>query len=143
MADRMLNMTAGPQTMELGGRRRLRLLTAMEVLEARREAADLAADHRERALCANACLLARALEQDGGPQFASGREVLERLRVEEIAELSKIWRRFDREVNPSPADGAEEIETLKKAWGTRLMSAFAGACSTLFGRCPPRNGRGR
>ena len=64
MADRMLNMTAGPQTMELGGGRRLRLLTAMEVLEARREAADLAADHRERALCANACLLARALERE-------------------------------------------------------------------------------
>ena len=52
MADRMLNMTAGPRTMELGGGRRLRLLTAMEVLEARREAADLAADDRERALCA-------------------------------------------------------------------------------------------
>ena len=78
-----------------------------------------------------------------GEERAGPREVLEQLRVEEIAELPRIWRRFDREVNPSPADGAEEIETLKKAWGTRLMSAFAGACSTLFGRCPPRNGHGR
>ena len=40
----------------------MRLLSAAEVLEARREAGELAADERERAVCSNACLLARALE---------------------------------------------------------------------------------
>ena len=41
----------------------LRLLSALEVLEARREAAQLAESQGERALCSNACLLARALER--------------------------------------------------------------------------------
>ena len=40
----------------------LRLLSALEMLQARREAAELAGEERERALCSNACLLARALE---------------------------------------------------------------------------------
>ena len=40
----------------------LRLLSALEILEARREAAQLAESQGERALCSNACLLARALE---------------------------------------------------------------------------------
>ena len=43
---------------------RLRLLSALEVLQARREAGELAQEDRERALCSNACLLARALEQE-------------------------------------------------------------------------------
>ena len=44
----------------------LRLLSALEVLEARREAAQLAEGQGERALCSNACLLARALESGPG-----------------------------------------------------------------------------
>ena len=41
----------------------LRLLSAREVLEARREGEQLAAEGREKALCANACLIAKALER--------------------------------------------------------------------------------
>ena len=41
---------------------RLRLLSALEVLQARREAGGLARAPKEHALCSNACLLARALE---------------------------------------------------------------------------------
>ena len=37
----------------------LRLLSALEVLQARREAGELACEDRERALCSNACLLAQ------------------------------------------------------------------------------------
>lgn len=137
-------------TVLLGGRRRLdlgegltlRLLSAMEVLEARREAGALALEGRERALCANACLLAKALERDGRPLFDSGRAALEGLRVEDIAALARRWARFSREENPSPEDG-EKAEALKKAWSTRLMRAFSGVCSGLLGRCPPRPGPGR
>ena len=137
-------------TVLLGGRRRLnlgdgltlRLLSAMEVLEARREARDLAREGRERALCANACLLAKALERDGRPVFESGQAALEGLRVEDIADLARRWARFSREENPSPED-REEAGTLKKAWSTRLMRAFSGVCSGRLGRCPPRPGPGR
>lgn len=121
--------------MALGDGRSLRLLTALEVLEARREAGELAQDGRERALCGNACLLARALERKGRPVFADGRAVLAGMTAGEIERLARKWDEFRRRENPSPEDGEERAEALKKSWSTRLMSAFAGACSGHLGRC--------
>ena len=118
----------------------LRLLSAQEVLEARREAEELAQGDGERALCANACLLARALEEAGEPVFASGREVLEHLSAREVARLARQWDGLDRAENPSPEDG-EEVQAIKKALSTRLMSAFAGVCSRRLGRSPRNSGR--
>lgn len=119
----------------------LRLLSAREVLEARREGDILAQDGRERALCRNACLIARALERKGRPVFESGQAVLDALRVEDIARLADDWASFNRDCNPSALDGEEEISRRKKAWSTRLMSAFNGACSACSALCPPRSGR--
>ncbi len=119
---------------------RLRLLSAREVLEARREGDGLAADGRERALCRNACLLVRALERRGKPVYPDGQAVLDSLRVEDIARLSERWARLNREWNPSPEGDGEDTERRKKAWSTRLMSAFNGACSDCLGRFPRRNG---
>ena len=121
----------------------LRLLSAREVLEARREGDALARDGRERVLCRNACLVARALERRGRPVFEDGQAALDGLRVEDIAGLADRWAQFNRECNPSPLDGEEEIRQRKKAWSTRLMSAFSGACSACSALCPPRNGRDR
>lgn len=140
--DKRLDILAGPRQISAGGEDTLRLLTAMEVLQARREAAELADGAREQALCSNACLLARALERDGRPVYPSGKAVLEQLRVEEIARLAGIWAEFNRNFNPSAEEGQEALEPLKKAWSTRLMSALNGACSMIFGRCPRRNGSG-
>ena len=122
---------------------RLRLLSAREVLDARQEGDALARDGRERALCRNACLLARALERRGKPVFEDGAAVLDGLRVEDIARLSDAWARFNRERNPSALDGEREIERRKKAWSTRLMSALSGACSKLLAFCPAHGRRGR
>lgn len=119
----------------------LRLLSAREVLEARREGDALARDGREQALCRNACLIARALERKGRPVFEDGQAVLDALRVEDIARLAQRWAQFNRECNPSALDGEEEISRRKKAWSTRLMSAFSGACSACSALCPPRSGR--
>ena len=121
----------------------LRLLSAREVLEARREGDELTRDGRERALCRNACLVARALERGGKPVFESGQAALDSLRVEDIARLADAWAAFNRECNPSSLDGEEEIERRKKAWSTRVMSAFSGACSVCSALCPPRSGRNR
>ena len=136
-----MKLLGGARRKTLGRGRTLRLLSAREVLEARREAEELARDGIERALCSNACLLARALERRGRPVYESGREALERLTPGEIENLARQWAAFDREENPSPEDGAGRVEALKKAWSTRLMSAFSGACSKRSGRCPPRNGQ--
>ena len=53
------------ERLKLEDGRELRLLSALEVLEARREAEGLARGEAEAALCANACLLARALQRFG------------------------------------------------------------------------------
>ena len=101
--------------MSLENGMRLRLLSALEVLEARREAEELSQSERERALCSNACLLARALETQGeGPVFSSGREVLAGLRVEEIAALSETWHQFNREENLSLTMDQGQAENVKK-----------------------------
>ena len=119
----------------------LRLLSAWEVLEARREGDALARDGGERALCRNACLIARALERKGRPVFEDGQAALAALRVEDIARLADAWAAFNRERNPSPLCGEEELGRRKKAWSTRIMSAFSGACSACLALCPPRSGR--
>ena len=118
----------------------LRLLSALEVLEAKREGEELAQSEGERALCANACLLARALEENGKPLFSSGRAVLEHLSAREVANLARLWDELDRAENPSPEDGEEETQPIKKAWSIRLMSAFAGVCSRRLGLFQRRNG---
>lgn len=117
----------------------LRLLTAMEVLQARREAEILVQGDREKALCSNACLLARALEQDGQPVFASGQAVLESMTPERIAELAKMWAALNRGENPSPEDDEERVRALKKVWSIRRKRAFTGVCSGLLARCRPKN----
>ncbi len=121
----------------------LRLLSAWEVLEARREGDALASDGRERALCRNACLVARALERNRRPVFENGRAALDGLRVEDIARLADAWAELNRTCNPSPLDGEREIERRKKAWSTRVMSAFSGACSACLALCRRRIGRER
>ena len=109
------SILAGRDRMDLDNGMRLRLLSALEVLQARREAEELAQSERERALCSNACLLARVLEtQEEEPVFSSGREVLSGLRVEEIAALAGTWSRFNREENPSLTMGQEQVEEVKK-----------------------------
>ncbi|MBD5134188.1 MAG: hypothetical protein HDT38_06940 [Clostridiales bacterium] len=130
----------GPDRVKVDGGE-LRLLSAREVLEARREGDTLARDGRERALCRNACLIALALERKGRPVFEDGQAVLDGLRVEDIARLADTWAAFNRERNPSPLAGEEEISRRKKAWSTRVMSAFSGACSACLALCPLRSGR--
>ena len=83
----------------------MRPLPALELLRARREAAGLARDRRERALCSNACLLARVLEDEesGKPVFPDGKAVLARLTAEEIGALAARWNAFRWERDPGLA----------------------------------------
>ena len=136
-------MLAQAERLELEHGQSLRLLSALEVLQARREAAGLAQEDKEQALCANACLLARALERDGAPVFESGAAVLAGLTPRRIGALARQWAEFDREENPGAGDGEERCQALKKAWSTRRRSACAGACSGPLEPCPPKSGFGQ
>ena len=116
--------------MELGGGMELRLLSALEVLQARREAEELSRQEGEPALCANACLLARALERSETrqPVFASGQEVLSGMTVEEIAALAGRWDAFCRRNDPGLDLGREELEEAKKHSVPTDRSGCAGGC---------------
>lgn len=111
-----LSILAGQDRISLENGFDLRLLSALEVLQARREAAELTGEDRERALCSNACLLARALErsEDSRPVFDSGRAVLAGLTVEEIAALAGRWSMFSRESGPGLDLSREELEGVKR-----------------------------
>ena len=124
------SILAGQDRLPLKNGMELRLLSALEVLQARREAGELAQEDRERALCSNACLLARALEQaeDHTPVFADGRAVLAALTVEEIAALAGRWARFRQENNPGLGLTDGELEELKKNSMTAPASGFDGGC---------------
>ena len=108
----------------------LRLLSALEVLEARREAAQLAESQGERALCSNACLLARALEQEEEhkPVFSDGRAGLAGLTVEEIGGLARRWSQLRRESDPGLNVTEEELENVKKNSGATRESGCGGGC---------------
>ena len=127
-----------PRYRNLGKGWALRLLSAWEELEAQAEGKELAKEGREEALCANACLLSKALVQDGKPVFENGRTALEALTAGQIAALARRWGEFDRECDPGPWD-ERAADTAKKGWSTRLMSAFNGVCSGLLGRFPPKS----
>ena len=75
-----------PWWRDLDGGLRLRLLSAREELECRREGEELAEREGDVALCANACLVARALERGGRPVFENGAEALERLTGKRVKE---------------------------------------------------------
>lgn len=105
----------------------LRLLSALELMQARRAASLLAEEEQERALCSNACLLARALEEEPGkPLFHSGQEVLAGLTVEEISALARRWSQFNREENPGLSLNEEDLENVKKNCATPPESVCAG-----------------
>ena len=114
------------ERLKLEDGRELRLLSALEVLEARREAEGLARGEAEAALCANACLLARALERGGQPVFADGGAALAGLSAREIGALAGRWAAFDRAENPSPEDG-EHAPYERLRW--RVLQRF-GALPT-------------
>ena len=136
-----MGLLEGMERLRLEDGRTLRLLSALEVFQARREAEEMAQGGEELALCANACLLSRALERDGRPVFDSGRAALAGMSAREIGDLAGRWAAFDRGENPSPENGEEAAMPAKKAWSTRLMSAFAGVCSGRSTPFPRRTGR--
>ena len=134
------SILAGADRMELENGMELRLLSALEVLEARREATALAGEDRDRALCSNACLVARAVVRRGRPVYGSGEEVLHRLTVGQVETLARRWMAFYQEEGLGTGLERSRLDQLKKAWSTCRGSAFGGMCSNVLGRCRRRNG---
>ena len=79
------------ERLKLEDGRELRLLSALEVLGGPPGGGGAGQGEAEAALCANACLLARALEQGGQPVFADGGAALAGLSAREIGALAGRW----------------------------------------------------
>ena len=120
------SILAQRERVSLGNGMALRLLSALEVLQARR----VAGEDRERALCSNACLLARALEreEDESPVFSDGRAVLAGLTVEEIGSLAARWSVLRRESDPGLNVTEEELENVKKNSAVTRENGCGGGC---------------
>lgn len=103
-----MSILARQDRVSLGNGMVLRLLSAGELLQARRRAHELARSPLEQPLCSNACLVALALEVEGEEQpfFRDVEEVLAALTAEEIEMLAQRWDDFRRETAP----GAEVRE---------------------------------
>ena len=104
-----VSILAREDRLSLGNGMALRLLSAGELLEARRQAHALVQSPLEQPLCSNACLIARVLEAEGepGPFFRDAEEVLVALTAEEIEALARRWDEFRRGSAP---DFREERE---------------------------------
>ena len=132
-----LKLAAGRTDRTLEDGVRLRLLTARELLEARREAAELAEDGKELALCSNACLVARAvLGHTGRRRYRDGREVLERLTPGEIEALAKCWARFRKEASPGLDIGRERLDKLKASLERMPKQRLRWRVLRCFGALP-------
>jgi hypothetical protein len=129
----LLEFLAGVDRMPAreGGGLELRLLAAKALLEARHETERMTADAGERALHANACLLARTLWKRGEPAFDSGEAVLAGLTAEQIGSLAAQWAELNGRENPSVEDGEERVNDLKKL-GARALRPPAVACAQGF-----------
>ncbi len=131
-------LLSGISSRKVEGGYTLHLLSALEILQARREGLAMAQNGLEQALCTNACLLSHALKRGGAPLYEDGEAVLSHMTPQEIESLSQAWYQFSRQENPSPEDSMERVNQIKKAWSIPLMSAFVGVCSAPFKRSLPR-----
>ena len=140
MEHSFLKLTAGRRRKKLSDGSDLRILSALEVLEARREAEEMGGTEEEQALYSNACLLARAWEKRGKPCYASAEGILKNLSVSQVQNLAGLWAEFDREENPGFSVHQKRLDALKKVWSMRLRSAFVGVCSVRSKRSQQKNG---
>lgn len=110
-----LTLAGGLTALPLADGAALVLLTSRQVLETKREALALTQEGLDPALCANACLVARALTREGRRVYPTGRAVLESLSPEDIEDLARTWAAFDRRENPGLGVPPAQVEEWKTA----------------------------
>lgn len=131
-----LKVSAPAALLPLEGGRALRLLTEMEEMQVRREAMELAVNEMDLPLCANACLVARALVCAGERVYADGRAVLDGLSAEEIEALAERWAAFRREKGVGLGLGENRLDALKASLAARPRQRLKWRVLKTFGALP-------
>lgn len=109
-----------PPPAQLGDGWSLRFLTAAQMLECRGEGEAKAQEERDKALWANASLLARVLLKEGEPAFSSGEAILDSLTVGQIDSLTRRWWAQDSVSGGATQEGwpLPEGWTFQEGWPT-------------------------
>lgn len=92
--------------------RRMRLLTAWELLEVRAEAERCCEDATALGLWQNACLLARAVTRWGRRPWADGAAVLKCCTPEEIEAMARQYREMAERCDPHCGQDAAKTEAM-------------------------------
>lgn len=92
--------------------RRMRLLTAWELLEARAEAERCCTDAAALGLWQNACLLARAVTRWGRRPWADGAAVLKQCRPEEIEAMALRYQAMAECCDPHCGQAEKKTEAM-------------------------------
>lgn len=109
------------------------VLSAAELLRARREASELCQDETELALWQNACLIARCAQKDGRRVFASGSEVMESLSAEQIGAFMDGYLELCENSSPSARMDGEKVRQLKDALGASAYERLKWRVLKAFG----------
>lgn len=131
-----LKVSAPAALLPLEGGRALRLLTETEEMQVRREAMELAVNEMDLPLCANACLVARALVCAGERVYADGCAVLDGLSAEEIEALTERWAAFRREKGVGLGLGEKRLDALKASLAARPRQRLKWRVLKTFGALP-------
>ena len=113
MNEKLLSFLGGRRSAALPGAQ-LRLISAHALLQAQREALELAKDAPETAgLCLNACILARAVCRDDAPMFKDGADVMRRLPAEKIGFWAEKYLALCAQEDPACCEkNGRELESL-------------------------------
>ena len=91
---------------------RLRLLSAWELLQARREAERCCDDPAESGLWQNACLIARAAVRGHRRRYPSGAAVLQRCTPEQIEQMTRAYQSMAERMDPHCGQPTERTEKM-------------------------------
>ncbi len=114
MTSWLLTLLGGSGRQALEGGMELRVVPAMEVLQARREAMEKSGDDAQAlGMWMNACLLARAVYQDGKRVFADGQALLRAVTAKRLSDWAQRYAALCEA--EEPACSAENAERMKTA----------------------------
>ena len=134
MERELLSFLAGPRRIKRDGHE-LRILSAWELLQARREAETLPGREETAALRNNACILSWAVVRGGGKVFSSGKSVLENWSGEQIAREMQAYRALAERVDPGCGEGSK-TETLLAQLRQEPMERIRWMVLKTFGVLP-------
>lgn len=112
MTRQLLTLLAGSGERELEGGLQLRVIPAMEVLQARREAMEKSGgDEQTLGMWMNACLLSRAVYCDGARAFADGQALLQAVTAKTLNAWAQSYAALCEEEDPAcSAENAQRVK---------------------------------